>query len=84
VDDKPRLVVVLVHGSDQAAEENAERLEANVADGTSFITRRPWSDQLTEGDIAQDGQVVVAEFRVENPTLWYRLIFQGDNLLAVA
>jgi hypothetical protein len=83
-DKKPRLVVVLVHGSDQAAQLNTERLEANVADGKSFVTRRPWSDLLTEGDIEQDGRMVVAEFRVENPTLWYRLVFQGDNLLAVS
>ncbi|MBA3281017.1 MAG: hypothetical protein H0U29_02195, partial [Acidimicrobiia bacterium] len=72
------------HGSDQAAQLNTERLEANVADGKSFVTRRPWSDLLTEGDIEQDGRMVVAEFRVENPTLWYRLVFQGDNLLAVS
>lgn len=83
-DKKPSMVVVLVHGSDQAAQLNTERLEANVADGKSFVTRRPWSDLLTEGDIEQDGRMVVATFRVERSDLWYRLVFQGDNLLAVS
>lgn len=83
-DKKPRLVVVLVHGSDRAAEQNAKGLKAKVADGKSAATGRPWSDQLSDPDIEQDGRVVVASFRVKNPTLWYRLVLQGDNLLAVS
>jgi len=80
-DDRPELVVVLVHEDDEEATANAARLERVVADGVDPQSRRPWADLLADADLTTDGPVVVARFVTERP-MWASLFAAGSPLLA--
>jgi hypothetical protein len=81
--DTPMLVVALVHGDADDAAENATRLQGIVAEGTSAVTGRPWSEILTVDSIEVEGQLLVARLATEsNGTLWIELVARRDSLLA--
>jgi hypothetical protein len=83
-DGEPALVVVLQQASAADAKENAERLRAIAEDGTSVVSRAPWSDLLEVDDISTDGDLVVARFAADTPRLWLQVVLARDSLIATA
>jgi hypothetical protein len=87
-DEGPVVLFALAHLSADAASANAEALENIVANGSSVLTREPWSERFeldgveTTGD---DGLVVVARLRPVEPIgtrLGYDILARRDNLIA--
>ena len=79
---QPGLVIVLQQANAADAQENAERLRAIVEEGTSLVTRDPWSERLQVDDISTDGDLVVATLAAETPNIWYAAVLTRDSLLA--
>jgi hypothetical protein len=75
--------VVLVYADAATATEQAGRLRAIAADGTS-IGGQPWNEFLTDGDVTAKGRLVIGHFSTEKPRLWLDLVFRRDSLLATA
>lgn len=82
--DAPTVVIVLTHDNNDAAETNAERLAANVADGHDLVTGQRWNTILTEPRIDQHENVVVARFSVGSPRMWQQLVLTRASVLATA
>jgi hypothetical protein len=61
------LLVVLWHGDEEAAQDNAERLRRTVEEGTSVVTAEPWSERLSVAAIDVAGTMVVGRLRSEVP-----------------
>jgi len=87
-DEGPVVLFALAHLSADAAAANAEAFEDIVANGSSVLTREPWSERFeldgveTTGD---DGLVVLARLRPVEPIgtrLGYDVLAQRDNLIA--
>ena len=76
------LVIVLQQASAGDAQENAERLQAIVEEGTSLVTRERWSERLQVDDISTDGDLVVAKLAADTPRLWLQVVLTRDSLLA--
>ncbi|QXC63103.1 hypothetical protein KSP35_10155 [Aquihabitans sp. G128] len=81
---KRQLVVVLLHGTVDAAKANVDRLQAVVDDGDSTVSGQPWKTLLRKPHISRDGRKLVATFEVGNPALWSRIVFSQDTLLATS
>lgn len=82
VDGSARLLVVLVNADEATAEANADRLAQIVAEGSSAVNGRPWSDALGEGEITVDGALVAASFPTDDPRLWNGVVLTRDNLVS--
>lgn len=84
-DDGPVMVLAHLHADGDAAEANAEALEALVAGGASMRTREPWSETLEVDSVEADGNVTVARLRLVEPSragLWRRILLERDNLVS--
>ncbi len=84
VDGRARLLVVLVNADEATAQANADLLAQVVAEGSSAVNGRPWSDALGEGEITVDGTVVAASFPTDDPRLWNGVVVTRDTLLAAS
>lgn len=82
VDGQARLLVVLVNADGATAQANADRLAQIVAEGSSAVNGRPWSDALGDGEITVDGTVVAASFPTDDPRLWNGVVLTRDTLVA--
>lgn len=82
VDGSARLLVVLVNTDEPTAQANADLLAQIVAEGSSAVNGRPWSDALGDGEITVDGTVLAASFPTEDPRLWNGVVLTRDTLLA--
>jgi hypothetical protein len=79
--DGGRMLLTYATGSAADARALADELEDLVVNGRTMMTKAPWSDYLTDPDIAVDGTQVVASFGVEGPAgRWAQFVYTGENL----
>jgi hypothetical protein len=79
-------VFLLSYGDEGAAQDNARRLEAIVADGTSSASRQPWAQLLGSTEVTVDGRIVELRAAVDDQhaDLWQQVIIRRDSLLATS
>jgi len=84
-EDGQQVLVALLHDDEDDAAENVDALEEVVEDGTSLVTNRAWSDQVSVDEIEADGPVLTAVLDLEDggaPNLWINMLYTRDTLLA--
>ena len=57
-DDDTRIEILLDYGDEDDAVSNIDTVEEILADGTSALTRRPWSELLPDATTEQRGEVL--------------------------
>jgi hypothetical protein len=62
---------MLVHADAEAAQANVQRLKRIVETGTSFHTRRPWKDIVSDVSIRAERNLLIARFQSSNPRLTF-------------
>jgi hypothetical protein len=77
----PAVVVALAYGSAAEARDGAAALERVVAEGSSVVGRRPWSDVVTSAEVRVDGEVVVGVLATDEARLWFDVPATKDSLL---
>ncbi len=76
------MVVVLVHSSERAAQQNVELLRRRIEEAQSLWTNEPWSDFFEEMEIRAEGEVLLGKLWGERTgSLWLRFILNRDPLL---
>jgi hypothetical protein len=60
---EPFTAIVLVHTTEQAANDNVELLRRRVAEARSARADKPWSEVFSSAEIAAEGVVLVAALR---------------------
>lgn len=83
VDDRAVTVFVYQHGDDDAAAENAERLEQLLDDGTSLVSREPVSDFFEDTDVEVDGTTVILTAQLDAevfPRNVWQMVLSADIL----
>ncbi|MCI0850158.1 MAG: hypothetical protein J4N26_04265, partial [Chloroflexi bacterium] len=73
--------LVLLHGGEEAAQANVQRLEDRIAEGTSWLGGQPFSEFISRVDIVRDGSVILAKLRSDRYALWFGLHAGRDTLL---
>lgn len=80
-DEGPYLAVVAVHADAAAAEENADRLEDRIGEGTSLLRAEPWSELIDDTEISTDGRLLLAKLYTSDVGMWHDIAFSGESLL---
>jgi hypothetical protein len=83
-DGGPVVVLVLLHGSEEAAGANADAVRRIVEEGSSLLTREPWSERLSVDEVTTDGETTVARLRVvdDSPAaIWRDMVHRQDSLV---
>jgi peptidoglycan/LPS O-acetylase OafA/YrhL len=69
----PYTALVLLHGDEAAARENAWRLRARIDEGASWVGGQPFRDVVEDVEINVDGQLVSAKLRMAAHNYWVAL-----------
>ena len=80
-DGAGRLVLAYSTGSESDAQSLAADVEELVTSGETAATRQPWSELLTDPEVATDGPLVTATFTIEGPPArWATFLYNRENL----
>lgn len=80
-DGAPRAVIVLVNSDEDAALENATRLEDIITNGRSVFTGSRWSDLARVDTVTTEGRLTVGVLRTSSPSYFLSFIDEVDSLL---
>ncbi len=72
-------VIVLVHATEQAAQQNAAHLTRRIAESSSAKTGKPWKDQITGVESKVEGRVL--EVKLKGATFGPEFLYNRDPLL---
>jgi hypothetical protein len=76
-------LVVFVHEDESDAEENAERFEQVIEEGSSGVTRAPWDDAIDVEQIDVEGRATVAVLELElGPKYLFDAWYRRESLYA--
>jgi hypothetical protein len=76
-----RMVLAYSTESDSDAESVASAVEELVASGNTAASGQPWSELLTEPEVATDGSLVTATFTIEGPPArWAAFLINRENI----
>ena len=77
------MAIIVLHESDDYAQENVERLAQRIQQTDSWLNGEPWSDEIDLGgsEIISDGRLLLAKLRIETPGLALRIVLTRDGLL---
>ena len=55
--------------------------EKLLGEGRSIRTDRPWTDHFPQSEVWNDGRMLIAELRTDNPRILFEVMFGRDNLI---
>ena len=74
-------ILVFVYEDEGAASRKVQDFEERLANGRSMLTGQPWTEYFPEGEVWNDGRVLIVRLRTEHSRIWEQMVLSVDSLL---
>ena len=74
-------ILVFVYENEDIAGRNVQAFKEKWEKGNSIVSSRPWKEYFPQGEVWNDGRVLVARLRTEKPTIWLQMVTVRESLI---